>query len=54
MLVDPAELAAREPASSPYGNAEGCGRELFAFMRQGFSSAEQGASVFSADLEALR
>lgn len=28
--------------------------ELFAFMRAGFSSAEQGASVFSASLAALQ
>ncbi|MCY1502097.1 Phosphogluconate dehydratase [compost metagenome] len=53
VLLDDAELAAREPAACPHGNAEGCGRELFAFMRQGFSSAEQGASVFSTNLESL-
>jgi phosphogluconate dehydratase len=33
---------------------QGCGRELFGFMRSAFSSAEQGASVFTAGLETLR
>jgi phosphogluconate dehydratase len=32
----------------------GCGRELFAFMRASFSSAEQGASAFTSNLETLR
>lgn len=53
VLVDEAEFAAREPAAPP-PPASGSGRELFAFMRAGFSSAEQGASVFSASLAALR
>jgi phosphogluconate dehydratase len=53
VLVDAAEFAAREPGAPP-PPAVGCGRELFAFMRQSFSSAEQGASAFTASLEGLR
>ncbi|MDX5371252.1 MAG: phosphogluconate dehydratase [Pseudomonadaceae bacterium] len=53
VLVEADEFAAREPASPP-PPAVGCGRELFAFMRSSFSSAEQGASAFSAHLETLR
>ena len=53
VLVDAAEFAAREPVAPP-PPAIGSGRELFAFMRAGFSSAEQGASVFSASLAALQ
>ncbi|SIR78790.1 6-phosphogluconate dehydratase [Aquipseudomonas alcaligenes] len=51
VLVEAAELAARDPVAPP-PPAIGSGRELFAFMRAGFSSAEQGASVFSASLAA--
>ncbi|WJN57587.1 phosphogluconate dehydratase [Pseudomonas sp. SO81] len=54
VLVDPAELAARELATPPGGQGVGCGRELFAFMRASFSSAEQGASAFTSNLETLR
>ncbi|ASL26504.1 phosphogluconate dehydratase [Azotobacter chroococcum] len=54
VLVDAAELAAREPASVPQGAGVGCGRELFSFMRTSFSTAEQGASAFTADLEGLK
>jgi phosphogluconate dehydratase len=54
VLVDAAELAAREPAVGTLDNAVGCGRELFAFMRQSFSSAEQGASAFTTSLESLK
>jgi phosphogluconate dehydratase len=54
VLVDAAELADRSPAAAPAAHAQGCGRELFGFMRAAFSSAEQGASVFTAGLEALR
>ncbi|SIQ10081.1 phosphogluconate dehydratase [Aquipseudomonas alcaligenes] len=53
VLVEDAEFAAREPVVPP-PPAIGSGRELFAFMRAGFSSAEQGASVFSASLAALQ
>ena len=54
VLVDAAELADRSPAAAPAGQVQGCGRELFGFMRAAFSSAEQGASVFTAGLETLR
>ncbi|XQE65833.1 phosphogluconate dehydratase [Pseudomonas sp. P3C3] len=53
VLVEDAEFAAREPVAPP-PPAIGSGRELFAFMRAGFSSAEQGASVFSASLATLQ
>ncbi len=53
VLVEDAEFAAREPVAPP-PPAIGSGRELFAFMRAGFSCAEQGASVFSASLAALQ
>jgi len=54
VLVEPSELAAREPAIGQLGNAVGCGRELFGFMRLAFSSAEQGASAFTSGLETLK
>jgi phosphogluconate dehydratase len=54
LLVDAAELAAREPAVDDLVDAVGCGRELFAFMRQSFSSAEQGACAFTSSLESLK
>ncbi|WP_430910768.1 phosphogluconate dehydratase [Methylobacterium sp. sgz302541] len=47
VLVDEAELAAREEAVQPTP-AFGTGRELFAFMRQGCDTAEQGASALLA------
>lgn len=53
VLLDEAELKARPLAEAPAA-AVGCGRELFAFMRQSFSSAEQGASAFTASLESLK
>jgi phosphogluconate dehydratase len=46
-LVDPAEWAAREPAAAPRETG-GTGRELFAFMRRGAGSAEEGASAMLA------
>ncbi|TWH76870.1 6-phosphogluconate dehydratase [Azomonas agilis] len=53
VLVDTAELE-RRPVIAPSHLGEiGCGRELFAFMRAAFSSAEQGASVFTASLKSL-
>lgn len=53
VLVDTAELE-RRPVIAPSHLGEiGCGRELFAFMRTAFSSAEQGASVFTASLKSL-
>jgi phosphogluconate dehydratase len=54
VLVEDAELAAREPAVDTLNNAVGCGRELFSFMRLAFSSAEQGASAFTGSLESLK
>ena len=54
LLVDEAEFAARTPAIGTLDNAVGTGRELFAFMRQAFSSAEQGASTFTSSLESLK
>ncbi|WP_263141199.1 phosphogluconate dehydratase [Pseudomonas sp. RIT-PI-AD] len=53
-LVDPLEWEARTLAQAPEGGGVGCGRELFAFMRQSMSSAEEGACSFSAALSALR
>ncbi|WP_313739168.1 phosphogluconate dehydratase [Pseudomonas sp.] len=47
------ELESRDLPPAPQGNDLGCGRELFGFMRVAFSSAEQGASAFTADLEKL-
>ena len=54
VLVDAAELADRLPGSSAGDGRAGLRRELFGFMRAAFSSAEQGASVFTAGLEVLR
>lgn len=53
VLLEPAELAAREPAVNHLDSGVGCGRELFGFMRMAFSSAEQGASAFTSSLEKL-
>ncbi len=53
VLVDAAEFAARELVPAPAAEI-GTGRELFAFMRASFSTAEQGASAFTASLSALR
>jgi len=47
VLVDDAELAARDEAAAP-PPATGTGRELFAFMRHGADGAEQGASAMLA------
>ncbi len=54
VLVDADEFARREPVRQAPGTGIGYGRELFAFMRQSFSSAEQGASAFTEALEALQ
>ena len=53
VLVDAAEFAAREPARWDLEPNVGTGRELFAFMRESFSTAEQGASAFTESLESL-
>ncbi|WP_271408753.1 phosphogluconate dehydratase [Pseudomonas sp. Q1-7] len=52
--VDAVEFAAREPARWDLEPNVGTGRELFAFMRAAFSSAEQGASAFTRNLESLK
>jgi phosphogluconate dehydratase len=54
VLVDAAEFAAREPARWDLEPNVGTGRELFAFMRESFSTAEQGASAFTRSLESLK
>ena len=54
VLLSDGELAARENAPGLQDNGVGCGRELFAFMRHSFSTAEQGASAFTQSLESLR
>ncbi|MCJ8169077.1 phosphogluconate dehydratase [Atopomonas sediminilitoris] len=54
LLVDDAVMARRSAAPAPQGEGVGCGRELFAFMRESMSSAEHGGSCFSAQLGALR
>lgn len=54
VLVDDIAWNAREIAPRPQGTGVGCGRELFAFMRAAFSPAEEGASAFTAELDALR
>jgi len=46
-LVDPVEWAGREPAETP-PPATGSGRELFAMLRAGCSTAEEGASAMLA------
>ncbi|MGY4534759.1 phosphogluconate dehydratase [Pseudomonas sp. TE3786] len=53
VLVDAAELAKR-PNAEGLPVAFGTGRELFAFMRAAFSTAEQGASAFTTSLEGLK
>ena len=54
VLVDQAELDRRDRVLAPGDLGIGCGRELFGFLRSAFSPAEQGASVFTAELEALK
>mgnify|MGYP001945689332 FL=1 len=49
ILLDEAEWQARQPVP-PMIAAQGCGRELFAFMRAAFSSAEEGASAMLSGL----
>ncbi|WP_252271432.1 phosphogluconate dehydratase [Pseudomonas subflava] len=51
--VDAGEFAVREAVAPPPAEI-GCGRELFAFMRASFSSAEEGASAFIANLRTLQ
>ncbi|MDH4870256.1 phosphogluconate dehydratase [Pseudomonas sp. BN515] len=54
VLVDAVEFDAREPAQWDLEPNVGTGRELFAFMRESFSTAEQGASAFTRNLESLK
>ncbi|KAF1065365.1 MAG: Phosphogluconate dehydratase [Pseudomonas citronellolis] len=54
VLLDDAEWQARPLAETPVLDNSGCGRELFGFMRQSFSTAEEGACAFTAELNALR
>ncbi|MCQ4311589.1 phosphogluconate dehydratase [Pseudomonas stutzeri] len=54
VLVDQAEFDRRERVMAPSDLGIGCGRELFGFMRAAFSPAEQGASVFTEGLRALK
>ncbi|MCY1456999.1 phosphogluconate dehydratase [compost metagenome] len=54
VLVGDAEWQSRPLAPRPEDDGSGCGRELFAFMRQAMSPAEQGACSFTAELTALR
>jgi phosphogluconate dehydratase len=54
VLVDQAEFDRRERVMAPSDLGIGCGRELFGFLRAAFSPAEQGASVFTEGLEALK
>lgn len=54
VLVDAAEWEARPLVETPVLDNIGMGRELFAFMRNAFSSAEQGACSFTAELDGLR
>ena len=54
VMVSAEELASRDQPPAPQGNDEGCGRELFGFMRMAFSPAERGASAFTSDLENLK
>ena len=53
VLVDAGDFAAREAVAPPPAEI-GTGRELFAFMRASFSSAEEGASAFTSYLRTLR
>ncbi|WP_349616731.1 phosphogluconate dehydratase [Azotobacter salinestris] len=54
VMLPGAEWAARETVPPPDDAGVGCGRELFAFMRTAFSSAEEGACVFTERLGALK
>ncbi|MBB4863702.1 phosphogluconate dehydratase [Pseudomonas nitritireducens] len=50
VLVDAVEWDARPLVDTPVIDNQGMGRELFAFMRNAFSPAEQGACSFTAEL----
>ncbi|WP_457868980.1 phosphogluconate dehydratase [Pseudomonas aeruginosa] len=54
VLVDDAEWQARSLELAPQDGNLGCGRELFAFMRNAMSSAEEGACSFTESLNGWR
>ncbi|HCR1696751.1 TPA: phosphogluconate dehydratase [Pseudomonas aeruginosa] len=54
VLVDDAEWQARSLDPAPQDGNLGCGRELFAFMRNAMSSAEEGACSFTESLNGWR
>ena len=55
VLVDDAEWQARAAWSRRRRDGNlGCGRELFAFMRNAMSSAEEGACSFTESLNGWR
>lgn len=54
VLVDDAEWHARSLEPAPQDGNLGCGRELFAFMRNAMSSAEEGACSFTESLNGWR
>ncbi|MBG6540144.1 phosphogluconate dehydratase [Pseudomonas aeruginosa] len=54
VLVDDAEWQARSLEPAPQDGNLGCGRELFAFMRNAMSSAEEGACSFPESLNGWR
>ncbi|AGI25251.1 phosphogluconate dehydratase [Pseudomonas sp. ATCC 13867] len=54
VLVDAAEWDARPQVETPVIDNQGMGRELFAFMRNAFSPAEQGACSFTTELSGAR
>ncbi len=54
VLVDDAEWQARSLEPAPQDGNLGCGRELFAFMRNALSSAEEGACSFTESLNGWR
>ncbi|MBG6662188.1 phosphogluconate dehydratase [Pseudomonas aeruginosa] len=54
VLVDDAEWQARSREPAPQDGNLGCGRELFAFMRNAMSSAEEGACSFTESLNGWR
>ncbi len=54
VLVDDAEWQARSLEPAPHDGNLGCGRELFAFMRNAMSSAEEGACSFTESLNGWR
>ncbi|HHW1688658.1 TPA: phosphogluconate dehydratase [Pseudomonas aeruginosa] len=54
VLVDDAEWQARSLEPAPQDGNLGCGRELFAFMRNAMSSAEEGACSFTECLNGWR